>query len=97
MVAGSLYCKIFNLAGTLEGNSEQSDIEWIAQNLYERSAFRSQAPWRSLSDEGREDWRNIARAALEVLPLFMGRVGTRCREYAKVLESMARLHRSRLG
>ena len=82
LVLDSVYCTLFNAAGTIDGNTEASDVEWFARQIHEEvNGWRNQ--WEQVPEEVREEWRRIARAALVRLPYLMSRIAHRCQATAQ--------------
>lgn len=89
MVLDSLYCTLHNHANDLAGNTAETDLEWFAAKLWEWRTHKPGFHWEQvLTDEEREEWRETARVALEVLPLLMSKIESRCRAYAQAIQTL---------
>lgn len=94
LVVDAVACEIFNLGNNLEGNTEESDLEWFARQIWLREdKMRVAGWWDAMIDSQKEEYLGIARACLEALPYLMLRIAHRCQDYAKVLGALEKAER----
>lgn len=93
LVIDAVYCAIFNAAGDLEGNTEKSDVEWFARQIWQDVSGRVPGRWEGMTDDNKEFWRKVAKASLERLPYLMGRIAHRCRMYTQAINSLLKAER----
>lgn len=93
-VIDALFATLHNAAGTLEGNTEESDVEWFADFL----ARGDNRLFSGLEEKDQEEYRRRAFRTLEALPYLMDRIANRYRTRATVLHDMMKAHwRERIG
>lgn len=101
-VLDAIAAELSNEAGTLIGNTAESDIRWFARELWARARDLIPGDFdRYTTDEAKAEWDNLARAAISATPALMSRIGHRMQAHAKAfrtLERASRLERnSQLG
>lgn len=91
----ALYCEFHNAAGTLEGNTEASDIEWFARRIWEAEDDRRIGwHWESVIDESeRERYRRLARVCLREAVGLMSRMANRLRLQSKAIQTILKAER----
>jgi hypothetical protein len=72
----SLYSYFHNEGYTLQGNTAESDVQWLAQLLYETNPG-SRAAWDRLSEGEQGKWVETAKHTLDVLPRLAERMANR--------------------
>lgn len=92
IVADQLACHFHNDGYTLEGNTEANDVEWFARVLYCRRDIP--VAWDRADERTKDQYREIARGVLEVLPAFQTRVAHRLITLSKVVRDIERAERS---
>lgn len=92
-VLDALYCHFFNEAGTLEGNTEASDVEWFAVVLWDSK--HTFYPWYSALDEEKTEYLELAALCIQKLPFLVERMANRYRAIANALEVMATAERKK--
>ena len=95
LVLDELYCRLFNAAGTLEGNTEASDLRWFTARLWSHVTGNPAGGFDLLADDCRDFYFRVARAALESLPYLMGRVARRMRVQAEVVNALLKAERTK--
>lgn len=93
-VADSLACHLHNEGYALEGNTEANDVEWFARRLWETDVEPIRQRWDTLTEDGREQWRRIARAVIAALPDYQLRVAHRLIALSKVVREIERAERA---
>jgi hypothetical protein len=91
-VADALACHLHNDGYQLEGNTEPSDVEWFARNIYERCCD-DHYTWERAGDGDRDSYREVARAVMAVLPAFQLRIAHRLITLSKVVRDIERAER----
>lgn len=90
-IADTLACHLHNAGYALEGNTEESDLEWFARRMYEH---RDPGSWERAPQERRGEYREIARNVLAVLPDFQLRMAHRLIALSKVVRDIERAERA---
>ena len=104
LLLDSISCTLHNKGYYLKGNTEASDIDWVARHIW--CAFAQPGHinrWEHLDEGSEEDarpksidpntrvfWRKVARCATGALPGLMGRVADRMVHMSQVMRSMER-------
>jgi hypothetical protein len=96
-VLDDLYCRLFNRAGALAGNTEASDLHWFTATLWSHVTGNPASDFDLLADEAQDFYFRTARAALEALPHLMGRVASRMRAQAEVVNALLKAERKKRG
>jgi hypothetical protein len=71
----SVACTMHNEGYSLEGNTEESDLRWLARLIYERDGY---AHWDQDSQETRDRYMRLAQITMEAIPALMSRMSSRC-------------------
>jgi hypothetical protein len=73
----SLSCYLHNEGHTLRGNSELFDVEWLARSMYARRTGGAANDIDRAHDDVRQEYKEMARIAIECLPGLCDRIGSR--------------------
>jgi hypothetical protein len=94
LVMDSIAVTLHNTWATLEANRPEEDAEWLARNLYDRLRRSGvHVHWDNLLPVERESWLDSARAVIELLPLFCGRIANRYDAARQAMEQIAKIER----
>jgi hypothetical protein len=92
-VVDAVYCVLFNAAGTLEGNTEKNDVEWLARRMYEINVRGVGTAWDYLEDDTKNEYLNMSKLAIQCLPLLTERIANRYRAYTDALHTLVKAER----
>ena len=93
-----IYATLHNAGYSLQGNTEESDLKWFAQRLYDQMANWKPQPrcrWENLTDDQRSECLLMASAVLRVLPLLLGRMSSRCILASQAVRTLLDMERRR--
>jgi len=99
-ILDSLACALHNEGYAIQGNREENDHKWLARAMWCARNGEASGVFDTLSDDSKEEWYKLARAAINALPGLMGRIAQRAVSYSKALRSLdraVRLEQSRPG
>lgn len=71
----SVACTMHNEGYSLEGNTGESDLRWLARLIYERDGY---AHWDQETREVKERYLRLAGITMEAIPALMSRMSSRC-------------------
>jgi hypothetical protein len=91
-VADALYCHLHNTGQYLAGNTADTDVEWMARDLYEDWISRRPGPdkWEHAAPEHRSMFDELARVCIEAMPRLQRRIAGRLIEMSKVIQDIER-------
>lgn len=69
-------CAMHNEGYSLEGNTEESDLRWLARYIFDRDGDRM--GWDQVPDAVRDHYLRLAKILIEAIPALMGRMSARC-------------------
>lgn len=72
----SVACEMHNEGHSLQGNTEESDLRWLARYIFDRDGDR--LGWDQVPDAVREHYLRLAKILMEAIPALMGRMSARC-------------------
>ena len=87
-IAGNLHNKGYSL----QGNTEESDIRWLARAMWVRSTGDLASPnqFDDQHESTRKEWIKNAEIAVKCLPALMGRIAHRVILMSQALRGMER-------
>jgi hypothetical protein len=91
-VADALACHLHNDGYALQGNTEASDVDWFARNIFERDPVQ-RSSWERAASDVQETFREIARVVIAALPAYQMRVAHRLITLSKVVRDIERAER----
>lgn len=91
-VLDSLACYLHNDGYALDGNTEESDVEWFARNLWEREHERS-GRWEQAPEEEKTRFIRLAQMVIAELPAFQLRIAHRLITLSKIVRDIERAER----
>ena len=93
----AVHCELFNLSGSLLGNTPDSDVDWLARTIFGHvGGDYTNLAWEALPDSDKEWWLKVTSAAIDRLPDLMSRIAHRMQHYAKTLEALSKAERRQL-
>lgn len=88
-IADALACHLHNEGYALQGNTEASDIEWFARQLWERDTGGYGTSWdHRAEEETKVAWRKVAVAVIAALPAYQLRVAHRLIALSKIVRDI---------
>lgn len=94
MVLDVIYCELANFGSGLTGNTEESDIEWLARRIHGSDRPYS-CKWDLLSEEDRQRYLRLAETCLREMPPLMERISSRCLAQAKAIQTLLEAERTK--
>lgn len=92
MLLDALYCELHNTGYEIDGNTEESDLEWFAQVIYTRATSHPNWRWEHESAEERERYHCMARTAVEQLPVLCERMSARLIRQSQLIKAVLESH-----
>ena len=92
MFLNTLYGELHNVGYDLQGNTEETDLEWFAESIY--TSATGQAPWRwdQEDEHEQERYRLMARAAIKQLPGLCERMSARLVRQSQLVKTVMEAH-----
>jgi hypothetical protein len=85
MVLDAVACTLHNDGGTLGGNTEGSDVDWLALIIWQDESHEVPGLWNTLADGTKKHYRMRAMQFLRVMPRIAERIGNRMMTTAKAI------------
>lgn len=97
-VTDALHAHFHNEWSALEGNTEESDVEWFARTLHETDFDDPHhcLHWDGVPDEVKEKYRHMARLSLRNLPAIASRIANRYKAIRDALDDLVKRERDEL-
>jgi hypothetical protein len=89
-VLEGLYCLFHNEGYNIEGNTEKSDVSWLAQRMHEKSTHRM---WGLAPQEERNQYLKFAELAWESFPDLCQRIAARYISMSNAILSLQDIER----
>lgn len=81
----AIACKFHNEGSGLVGNTEVSDVEWLAVLLFVQADGRVPGEWSTTPEPTREHWMRMAGLFLQIVPQVADRIGHRWMRIAEAV------------
>jgi hypothetical protein len=95
-VADALACHLHNTGYQLEGNTQDTDVEWFARVIAQRvRSIEVPGQWDMLPPGVKESYRETARAVIDCLPALQQRMANRLISLSKIMADISRIERER--
>lgn len=97
LILDSLFATFHNTWATLEGNTEQGDVEWLAERIWAKEhSHHTINIFRTMSLEEKGPYLDLAVLCLSCLPDIAARISNRWKIIRDVLETEMKADRERL-
>lgn len=97
-ILDSIACNLHNDGHSLLGNTEESDLRWLARMMWqEKNRMVGAGIWDTLPQPERDAWIETAGIAVKCLPALMGRIAHRSITISKALRSLERASREEVS
>jgi hypothetical protein len=84
----AIACTLHNDGSTLAGNTEATDVEWLARELFILHSKAVPGQWDTASQVTRDYWLDTAELFLKAMPRIAERIGHRMMATAKAVRLM---------
>ncbi len=86
----AMACAFHNNGYSLQGNTEDNDVLWLAESICQKLRGHHFA---QLSEEGKKEFKEIARASIACLPGLAQRIAGRYIQMSKAIRTTERIAR----
>lgn len=93
LIVDSICCSLHNNGYGLQGNTAEYDEEWFARALWCHVNGEVPGLYDVQTDDVKEHWLKISKAAIETLPGLMGRIANRAILHSQALRTIERGYR----
>jgi hypothetical protein len=73
----AIRCEMHNEGYALDGNTEESDVRWLARIIFDNDG-REPGHWDVVHEDVRERYMKLAELLMSCIPRLMSRISSRC-------------------
>jgi len=94
-IIDALVCTFHNEGYSLDGNTDETDVNWFADVLYRATPGTRQSRLSGQSEVEQREWQEKARIAIECFPALASRVSNRMIRLSQMCRTILQEERAR--